>query len=402
MRGSWLRQTALTNNIANADTPGLPARRKSTSSRRCRARSAGGELAGQVAVPTETPPDRSRAPTAPRVSIDQESAQAGRKRPRLPGADAGRRHPQRHHPLGDRDPLMGLFDAIGIAGTRPHRASASAWTSRPRTSPTPTRRKARTASPTSARRSSLAQIGAARLRRRALGRAAGRRRAQRRRAASQVDGDRQPTAPRPAGLRPRQPRSRRAGLREDAERQHGHRNDRPDLRAAVLPVRRHRDADREVDVHLDAGAAQMIVPADRRPRGHARQRRRRSAARRPAQRRLAGAGAEGGLAQAARAPKAPRRPAAARRASAARSPKRSPRWRGARRAPTRASQALATGTVERPRGRGRDRRGRRARRCSSPRRSARRRPKPPRRSSRRRSDRCPSPSSRPGSPRADG
>ena len=115
MRGSWLRQTALTNNIANADTPNY------------RPQEVDFESTLQTAIEGGAVAERSRirGPRSARRSRPQRRRRehrpgigaTGRKRSRLPGADTDRRHPQRDHPLGDRDPLMGLFDAIGIAGT---------------------------------------------------------------------------------------------------------------------------------------------------------------------------------------------------------------------------------------------------------------------------------------------
>ena len=272
MRGSWQRQTALTNNIANADTPGYQrqevelrvdaAERDATAANRC-ARS---RIPDRSACPTEA------GPNGAGVSIDQESARLAENGLDYQALTRRGQHAQQHHPLGDRDPLMGLFDAIGIAGTglTAERIRMDVTAENLANADTT---KAPTASPTSARRSCSRRSASGRLRRRAVGRArAGPAPGAARRAACQVDGIVTDSTPDQQRLRPGQPRSRRAGLREDAERQHRHRNDRPDLRAAVLPVRRHRDADGEVDVHRDARAAQVIVPPDRRAR------RRRSAA----------------------------------------------------------------------------------------------------------------------------
>ena len=72
MRGSWQRQTALTNNIANADTPGYQRQEVNFESALQNAMS-GGEAARQIAFQTETRPERSRAQRRA-VSVDQESA----------------------------------------------------------------------------------------------------------------------------------------------------------------------------------------------------------------------------------------------------------------------------------------------------------------------------------------
>jgi flagellar basal-body rod protein FlgB len=73
MRGSWLRQTALTNNIANADTPGY------------QRQDVNFESALQQAVGAGTPVDAMQfqiepqptaaGPNGPSVSVDQEAAQ---------------------------------------------------------------------------------------------------------------------------------------------------------------------------------------------------------------------------------------------------------------------------------------------------------------------------------------
>ena len=72
MRGSWLRETALTDNIANADTPGYQ-RQEVDFESQLQTAMEGGEALPDVefqahAVPSETGPDGEG------VSIDQESA----------------------------------------------------------------------------------------------------------------------------------------------------------------------------------------------------------------------------------------------------------------------------------------------------------------------------------------
>ncbi len=72
MRGSWLRQTALTDNIANADTPNYQRQEVDFESTLQTALDAGEALPGVQfqahAVPSET------GPNGAGVSVDQESA----------------------------------------------------------------------------------------------------------------------------------------------------------------------------------------------------------------------------------------------------------------------------------------------------------------------------------------
>jgi flagellar basal-body rod protein FlgB len=72
MRGSWQRQTALTNNIANADTPGYRRQEVNFESELQGAMS-GAEPLDQVQFQTETQPQQA-GPNGGSVSVDQESA----------------------------------------------------------------------------------------------------------------------------------------------------------------------------------------------------------------------------------------------------------------------------------------------------------------------------------------
>ena len=72
MRGSWQRQTALTNNIANADTPGYRPEEVDFESA-LRSAVSGGEAASQVQFQTESKPVTA-GPNGEAVSVDQESA----------------------------------------------------------------------------------------------------------------------------------------------------------------------------------------------------------------------------------------------------------------------------------------------------------------------------------------
>ena len=75
MRGSWQRQTALTNNIANADTPGYRAPGRQL---RVDAAERDGSGRSRRAGRQFEPRQRSRSKPAPNgdgISIDQESAQ---------------------------------------------------------------------------------------------------------------------------------------------------------------------------------------------------------------------------------------------------------------------------------------------------------------------------------------
>ncbi|HTW40800.1 MAG TPA: flagellar basal body protein [Solirubrobacteraceae bacterium] len=72
MRGSWQRETALTNNIANADTPGYRPQEVNFESVLQGAVNTG-EEASEVQFQTVTLPDEA-GPNGTGVSIDQESA----------------------------------------------------------------------------------------------------------------------------------------------------------------------------------------------------------------------------------------------------------------------------------------------------------------------------------------
>jgi flagellar basal-body rod protein FlgB len=72
MRGSWQRQTALTNNIANADTPGYQPQEVSFESALQGAMDSG-ESPSEVQFQTDTEQAES-GPNGTGVSVDQESA----------------------------------------------------------------------------------------------------------------------------------------------------------------------------------------------------------------------------------------------------------------------------------------------------------------------------------------
>jgi len=72
MRGSWQRQTALTNNIANADTPGYKPEEVNFESALARAVSAG-EPVDETQFQTESKPVVA-GPNGESVSVDEESA----------------------------------------------------------------------------------------------------------------------------------------------------------------------------------------------------------------------------------------------------------------------------------------------------------------------------------------
>jgi flagellar basal-body rod protein FlgB len=72
MRGSWQRQTALTNNIANADTPGYQPHEVNFESELQSAMS-GGQAPTEVQFQTETLP-ADAGPNGANVSVDEESA----------------------------------------------------------------------------------------------------------------------------------------------------------------------------------------------------------------------------------------------------------------------------------------------------------------------------------------
>ena len=72
MRGSWQRETALTNNIANADTPGYR-RQEVNFESELQGAINGAEPLDQVQFQTETQPQQA-GPNGESVSVDQESA----------------------------------------------------------------------------------------------------------------------------------------------------------------------------------------------------------------------------------------------------------------------------------------------------------------------------------------
>ena len=72
MRGAWQRQTALTNNVANADTPGYERQEVNFESELQSAMSAEEPLS-QVQFQTETQPG-TVGPNGTSVSVDEESA----------------------------------------------------------------------------------------------------------------------------------------------------------------------------------------------------------------------------------------------------------------------------------------------------------------------------------------
>ncbi len=72
MRGSWQRQTALTNNIANADTPGYERQDVNFESALQGAMSSG-ESPTQIQFQTESQPEEV-GPNGTAISVDQESA----------------------------------------------------------------------------------------------------------------------------------------------------------------------------------------------------------------------------------------------------------------------------------------------------------------------------------------
>jgi flagellar basal-body rod protein FlgB len=72
MRGSWQRETALTNNIANADTPGYQPQEVNFESALAGAMNAG-QSPSEVQFATVTRPEEA-GPNGTSVSVDQESA----------------------------------------------------------------------------------------------------------------------------------------------------------------------------------------------------------------------------------------------------------------------------------------------------------------------------------------
>jgi flagellar basal-body rod protein FlgB len=72
MRGSWQRETALTNNIANADTPGYEPQEVNFESA-LQGAMAGGQPPTELQFQTVTRPQEA-GPNGTAVSVDQESA----------------------------------------------------------------------------------------------------------------------------------------------------------------------------------------------------------------------------------------------------------------------------------------------------------------------------------------
>ncbi len=72
MRGAWQRQTALTNNVANAETPGYQ-RQDVNFESALQSAVSGGQPVSEVQFQTETQP-ATAGPNGASVSIDQESA----------------------------------------------------------------------------------------------------------------------------------------------------------------------------------------------------------------------------------------------------------------------------------------------------------------------------------------
>jgi flagellar basal-body rod protein FlgB len=72
MRGSWLRETALTNNVANADTPGYR-RQEVNFESQLQSAMGSGEGVEALQFQSETVPTEA-GPNGSAVSVDQESA----------------------------------------------------------------------------------------------------------------------------------------------------------------------------------------------------------------------------------------------------------------------------------------------------------------------------------------
>jgi flagellar basal-body rod protein FlgB len=102
MRGSWQRQTALTSNISNAETPGYKPQEVNFESTLQQAMT-GGEPLTQVEFQTETQPLET-GPNGAGVSVDEESAKL---------AENGLDYQALTQVLGARDSIM--RSAIGVA-----------------------------------------------------------------------------------------------------------------------------------------------------------------------------------------------------------------------------------------------------------------------------------------------
>jgi flagellar basal-body rod protein FlgB len=102
MRGSWQRETALTNNIANADTPGYEPQEVNFESALQGAIN-GGESPTEVQFATITKPEEA-GPNGTGVSVDQESAKL---------AENGLDYQALTQVVGARDSI--IRSAMGIA-----------------------------------------------------------------------------------------------------------------------------------------------------------------------------------------------------------------------------------------------------------------------------------------------
>ncbi len=257
-----LRQTLLTNNIANANTPGY--QREDLNFQ--------GALRDALASGESPDPGRADARSSARGRRPRRQRRrhrpgiraARRERTGIRGGRPGHGRPRRNPALRDGPRLMGLFDAIDIAGSGLTAERVRMDVTSENLANAQTTRAAN-GQPYQRQEVVLQQTGSPlrfRLdpRRRTRGGRGLQPGTRRRR---QGRGDRRRQNPRPARLRPWQSRSRQAGLCEDAKRQHRHRNGRPDLRVALLPVRRDRHADRQVDVHRHPRATQMTERSSR-------------------------------------------------------------------------------------------------------------------------------------------
>jgi len=102
MRGSWQRETALTNNVANAETPGYQ-RKEVNFESTLQSAVNGGEPLESVQFQTETLPTAS-GPNGPAISVDQESAKV---------AENGLDYDALTQVLSTRDAIMRA--AMGVA-----------------------------------------------------------------------------------------------------------------------------------------------------------------------------------------------------------------------------------------------------------------------------------------------
>ena len=265
MRGSWQRETALTNNIANADTPGYQRQEVNFESALQGAMN-GGEPPSQVEFQTET----AAAGTGPNggcVSVDQESAKLAENGLDYQALTQVLEHPQQHHARRrSGSELMGLFDAIGIAGSGPHRRAHPHGRDRREPRQRRHHQGARTASPTSARRWCSQQVGwpaasAARSRARCSGTSG------RSRAASRSTGIVSDTTPDQQVYDPGNPEANAQGYVKMPNVSTV--TEMTDLisESAVLPVRRDRDADRRSRCSPRRSGCSNDRPADRRPGG---------------------------------------------------------------------------------------------------------------------------------------